>query len=84
MAVPDDGAAVTYGTAHTFRPAVLAHKLREAMASSVKGLQIGDEGRVAEATAPISAAMSGRRTELPTGSTDGAPRTDRANAGPWW
>jgi len=27
---------------------VLAHKLREAMASSVKGLQIGGEGRVAE------------------------------------
>jgi hypothetical protein len=30
MAVPDDGAAVTHGAAHTFRPTVLAHQ-REAL-----------------------------------------------------
>jgi hypothetical protein len=32
---------------------VLAHKLREAMASSMKALRIGGEGRVAETMAPI-------------------------------
>ena len=35
-------------------------------------------------TAPASAAMSGRRTWLPTGSTAGSPRTNRANARSSW
>ena len=77
---------------------VLAHKLREAIAERSHGVMSATPtGRPAprgcgsaakggwpRSTAPISAAMSGRRTGQPTGSTGGAPRTSRANAEPWW
>ncbi len=52
---------------------VLAHKLREAMASSVKGLQIGGEGRVAE----VDGAYFGGRVR-PENKT--ADRIDRRRA----
>ena len=57
---------------------VLAHKLREAVASSMKALRIRGEGRVAE----IDGAYFGGhvRPERPIGSTGGLPRTNRANA----
>jgi hypothetical protein len=41
---------------------VLAHKLREAMASSLKALRIRGEGRTAEIDGVTSAATSDRRT----------------------
>ncbi len=63
---------------------VLAHKLREDMAASVRGLRIGGEERVAELDSAYSAAMSDRRTWRPTGSTGGWPRTNRTSAAPSW
>ncbi len=63
---------------------VLAHKLREAMASSIKGLRSAARDGRPRSTAPISAVMSGRKTGPPTGSTDGGLNTGRANAGSWW
>jgi transposase-like protein len=53
---------------------VLAHKLREAMASSTKGLQIGGEGRVAE----IDGAYFGGHVRPENRATD---RIDRRLAG---
>jgi len=77
---------------------VLAHKLREAIAKRSHGVMSAKPtGRPARracrsaardgwlrSTAPTSAVMSGRRTELPTGSTGVGLRTGRANAEPWW
>ena len=64
---------------------VLAHKLREAMASSMKALRIGGEGRTAEIDGAYFGAISGRRTWPLIGSIAGsAPSTSRANAGLSW
>ena len=63
---------------------VLAHKLREAMASSMKALRIGGEGRTAEIDGVASAAISGRRTPPLIGLIAGSPSTSRANAGLSW
>ena len=46
---------------------VLAHKLREAMAASMKGLRIGGEGRVAEIDGAFSAAIRPENLNRPGG-----------------
>src|ERR1700709_1084961 len=48
---------------------VLAHKLREAMASATRALRIGGRGAQPRSTAPISVATSDRRTWPLTEST---------------
>ena len=77
---------------------VLAHKLREAIAKRSHGVMSAKptgrparggcgsaaKGVRSRSTAPTSAATSGRRTGLPTGSTGGWPGTSWANAGSWW
>ena len=68
-----------------YNPAfVLAHKLREAIASSTKGLRMAAKGERLRSMAPASAAMSGRKTWLATGSIAGSPRTNRASARLSW
>ena len=59
---------------------VLAHKLREAMASSLRGLTIGGEERSLRSTAPISAAMSAPKTWRPIGLIAGSPKTSLESA----
>jgi transposase-like protein len=63
---------------------VLAHKLREATASSMKALRIGGEGQTAEIDGAYFGAMSGRRTWRLIGLTAGSPSTSRANARLLW
>ena len=63
---------------------VLAHKMREAMASSVKGLRIGGEGRVAEIDGAYFGGHVRPENRPLTGSTGGGLRTGPANAGSWW
>ncbi len=63
---------------------VLAHKLREAMASSIGLCASAVKDGSPRSTAPGSVAMSGRRTWRPIGSTAGLSRTSRANAGSSW
>jgi hypothetical protein len=64
---------------------VLAYKLREAMASSLRGLTIGGEGKVAEIDgAYFGAAMSDRKTWRRIGSIGGSPRTSQESARSWW
>jgi hypothetical protein len=62
---------------------VLAHKLREAMASRKRSASAAKDARP-RSMAPISAATSGRRTWRSTGSTGGSPRTGRASDRWWW
>lgn len=59
---------------------VLAHKLREAMASAARTLRIGGEGRTAEIDGAYFGGHLGRRTSLPTGSTGDWSTISRANA----
>ena len=61
---------------------VLSHKLREAVASSMKAQRIGGEGRTAEIDgAYFGGHVAGRRTWPLTGLIAGSPSTSRANAG---
>ncbi len=55
---------------------VLAHKLREAMAQSVKGLHLGGEGKTV-----TSAVTSSRPTTRRTAGTVALPRTRTASGG---
>jgi hypothetical protein len=61
----------------------MAHKIREAMASEMKGKAIGGAGRIVEIDAAMWAAMFGRRTRRRTALTGGSRGTGRARAG-WW
>jgi len=64
---------------------VLAHKLREAMASSIKALRIGGEAKDAprKSTELISAVMSGHKILPSIGSTGGLLKTNRVSARLW-
>jgi hypothetical protein len=62
---------------------VLAHKVREAMASEMKGATIGGAGRIVEIDGCHVAATSGRRTKRRTALTGGWRGTGRVRAGSW-
>ncbi len=59
---------------------VLAHKLREAMTSALRGLTIGGEGKVAEIDGAYFGAMCDRKTWRLIGLTAGSPRTSLESA----
>ena len=63
---------------------VLAHKIREAMASEIKGMQVGGEGKTVETDGGYFGGYVNRRTTKRTAATGAWRRTRTASAGWSW